>query len=79
MELTIRLPHGDQRIGVTGAAERNLKIIREALAVNIAARNGSLRVSGPSAAVAQATHVIEQLSDAAGRHGIGRSACDRCT
>ncbi|MEX0885131.1 MAG: PhoH family protein, partial [Phycisphaeraceae bacterium] len=65
MELTIRLPHGDQRLAVTGTAERNLKIIREALGVNVSARNGSLRVSGESGPVGRAAHVIEQLGEAA--------------
>lgn len=68
MELTISLPHGEQRIGVTGAAERNLKIIRETLGVTITARNGSLRLSGESDAVSKAAHVIEQLGEAARRH-----------
>lgn len=67
MELTIRLPHGEQRLGVTGAGERNLKIIRETLGVKITARNGSLRVSGGSEAVGRAAGVIEQLGDAARR------------
>ena len=65
MELTIRLPHGEQRMAVTGTAERNLKIIRESLGVSVSARNGSLRVSGDSTAVGRAAHVIEQLGEAA--------------
>ena len=65
MELTIRLPHGEQRMAVTGTAERNLKIIRETLGVSLSARNGSLRVSGDSTAVGRAAHVIEQLGEAA--------------
>ncbi|MFW6032887.1 MAG: PhoH family protein, partial [Phycisphaeraceae bacterium] len=68
MELTIRLPHGEERIGVTGTAERNLKIIREALGVNITARNGALRLSGDSEAVGQAAHVLERLGEAAREH-----------
>ncbi|HEX7011066.1 MAG TPA: PhoH family protein [Phycisphaeraceae bacterium] len=67
MELTIRLPHGEERIGVTGAAERNLKIIRETLGVHVSARNGSLRLSGDSQAVSRAAHVLERLGDAARR------------
>ncbi len=53
---------------MTGAAERNLKIIRESLGVNIAARDGSLRISGESHAVGRAAHVLEQLSVAAKRN-----------
>ena len=67
MELTIRLPHGEERLGVTGAAERNLKILRESLGVTVSARNGSLRLSGESQAVGRAAHVLEQLGDAARR------------
>ena len=63
--MTLRLPHGEQRMLVTGPAERNLKIIREALGVNILARNGSLRITGDSTPVGQAAHVIEKLIDAA--------------
>ncbi|MFW6059906.1 MAG: PhoH family protein [Phycisphaeraceae bacterium] len=63
--MTIRLPHGEQRLGVTGAGERNLKIIRETLGVKITARNGSLRLSGGSDAVGRAADVLERLDDAA--------------
>jgi phosphate starvation-inducible PhoH-like protein len=65
LELTIRLPHGDQRLAVTGTGEQNLKIIRESLGVNIVARNGSLRLDGEEAAVGRAAHVLRQLDEAA--------------
>ena len=65
MELTIRLPEGEQRLGVTGAGERNLKIIRETLGVKITARDGSLRLSGGSDAVGRAADVLERLGQAA--------------
>ena len=68
MELMIRLPEGPERMGVTGPAERNLKILREALGVTLTSRHGALRVSGESQAVGQAAHVLEQLADAATRH-----------
>ncbi len=68
MELTISLPEGDQRIALVGAAERNLKIIRESLGVAITARNGNLKVSGESDAVGRAANVLEALGDAARRH-----------
>ncbi|MCE9589141.1 MAG: PhoH family protein [Planctomycetes bacterium] len=50
-----------------GAAERNLKIIRETLGVTLVARDGSLRISGDSKAVGRAAHVLEHLSLAAKR------------
>ncbi len=65
MELTIELPIGEQRVGVTGAAERNLKIIRETLGVHLTARNGTLTIRGDELAVGQASRVIERLTDAA--------------
>jgi len=67
MELTIKIPDGAERLGVTGPSERNLKIIREALGVTINARSEALKLSGRSDAVGQAAHVIERLSEAA-RH-----------
>lgn len=67
MELTINIPSDASRFGVTGPAERNLKIIREALGVTINARSEALKLTGKSDAVGKAAHVIERLSEAA-RH-----------
>jgi len=69
LDITLELPPGDQRVGVTGPAERNLKIIRETLGVNITARNGTLRISGEDGAVGQAANILEKLTDAAQRGG----------
>ena len=63
--MTIQLPDGDHRLAVTGPAERNLKIIREALGVNVSLRNGSLRLTGETRAVGQAAVVIERLTEGA--------------
>ncbi len=65
LELTLQLPEGDARLGVTGPSERNLKIVREALGVTLTARNGALRVSGDARPVGQAAHVLELLTEAA--------------
>ncbi len=67
MELTISLPQGDQRMAVVGAAERNLKLIREALGVTIYSRDGALKIRGESEAVGRAARVLEQLRTGAGR------------
>ncbi len=67
MELTLKIPDGPERMGVTGPAERNLKIIRETMGVTIVARSDALKVTGKSQAVGQAAHIIERLSEAA-RH-----------
>lgn len=68
MELNITLPHGEHRLAMTGAGEQNLKLIREALGVRIAARNGSLRISGDEQAVSKASHLLNQLAQAAQRN-----------
>ncbi|MFI4859933.1 MAG: PhoH family protein [Phycisphaerales bacterium JB063] len=67
MELTIKIPDGPERVGVTGPGERNLKIIREAMGVAISARSDALRLSGKSDAVGRAAHVLDRLGEAA-RH-----------
>jgi phosphate starvation-inducible protein PhoH and related proteins len=67
VEITIQVPLGDQRIGVLGTAERNLKMIREALGVNITARDGNVQLRGERRSVSVARNVLERLGDAAGR------------
>ena len=67
MELTISLPFGAERVALTGTGERNLKIVREALGVRLAARNSHLRISGDREAVTRAARVIRQLAEAARR------------
>jgi phosphate starvation-inducible PhoH-like protein len=51
-----------------GMGDRNLKIIREALGVRVAAREGTVHVSGETEPVAAAREVLESLGDAAERH-----------
>ncbi len=67
MEFSINVPQGAERVSVLGAADRNLKILREALGVRIAAREGSVVVSGESDAVRVARGVLERLMQAASR------------
>ena len=69
MEVTIRVPPEVDRVPVFGAAERNLKMIREALGVNIAAREDVVRVRGDQAAVEAARHVMDRLVESARRGG----------
>ena len=54
MEISIQVPVGDQRVGVFGAADRNLKMIREALGVNITARDGNVQLRGERRSVSVA-------------------------
>jgi len=62
MELVIRVPSGPERIGVLGASERNLKMIREALGVKVVSRDDEVRVSGDDDAVVVARGVLERLA-----------------
>ena len=67
LEITISLPSGTDQVALTGSGERNLKLLRGALGVNISARDGQVKISGESRSVGQAAHVLEQLTNAARR------------
>lgn len=69
-EDTITIPPRAERVSMLGSAERNLKMLREALGVNIAARDRTVKISGDSPAVAAARRVLHHLAEAAER---GRS------
>ncbi|MEM9064572.1 MAG: PhoH family protein [Planctomycetota bacterium] len=55
------MPPGPKRLGVLGAGERNLKILREALGVNIAARGDTVKVHGDRRSVGVARSVLDRL------------------
>ncbi len=63
MEVTIRVPQSADRVSVYGAAERNLKMIREALGVNVTARDELIRLRGDEDAVHAARAVLDRLID----------------
>jgi phosphate starvation-inducible PhoH-like protein len=65
VEVTVQLSLGPDRVGVLGVAERNLKMLREALGVNITAREGNVRLRGERQAVNVARGVIQRLESAA--------------
>ena len=48
-ETVITLPPRAERTTMLGASERNLKMLREALGVNIAARDRTVRITGDGA------------------------------
>ncbi|MFZ4574189.1 MAG: PhoH family protein [Phycisphaerales bacterium] len=64
METSIKLPVGTDRVAVLGPAERNLKILREAIGVSVTARQSVVTVRGDRAPVALARAVIDQLIEA---------------
>lgn len=61
LETTIQLPESVDRVPVFGVGERNVKMIREALGVNIWARDGTVRVRGEPHAVEAAVDVFAAL------------------
>ncbi len=65
MELTINVPPEADRVALFGTAERNLKLLREALGVTISARGDTVRLSGEGQAVNQAAAVLAELTQAA--------------
>jgi phosphate starvation-inducible PhoH-like protein len=67
LEFTIKVPQGAERVTMLGSGDRNLKIIREALGVNVLAREGTVQVTGEREAVAAARGVLERLHTAATR------------
>lgn len=67
LELTITLPPDADRVATLGTAERNLKLIREALDLNIIARGETVRISGESKQVNHAAEIIADLTEAARR------------
>jgi phosphate starvation-inducible protein PhoH and related proteins len=59
--LTIPIEQPDKRLALFGAADRNLRQIRELFNVQIAGRNDELRLSGETDAVGKAVAVLNQL------------------
>lgn len=64
MELTLEIPEGHSRLALFGAADRNLRLIRDLLGVQVFARDGRVRLAGPRAQVTRAAEVIERLQEA---------------
>lgn len=69
VEIKIHVPNTVDPVPVYGTGERNLKMIREGLGVNVHARNGEVRLTGEARAVDAAREVVHDLIDAT-RRGI---------
>jgi phosphate starvation-inducible PhoH-like protein len=67
LELTINLPEDADRVVLLGAAEKNLKLLREALGISITARDSTVKLSGESRMVNRAAEVIADMAEAARR------------
>jgi len=67
LELTVTLEHPERRSGLFGPADANLKMIREALDVQMFARGPSVKIAGAAANVTKAAAVLAALQRAARR------------
>ncbi|MGQ0628251.1 MAG: PhoH family protein [Phycisphaerales bacterium] len=65
MEVIVTVPAGVDRVSVLGSGDRNLKMLREALGVNVAARGSTVRLSGSREAITAARDVLVRLHQAA--------------
>lgn len=61
LELTITLEDAEKRASLFGSGDKNLRMIRGALGVQISARDASIRLSGNAQAVGQAANVLDEL------------------
>ncbi|MCE5277821.1 MAG: PhoH family protein [Planctomycetaceae bacterium] len=64
MELNITLEQPEKRAALFGQADRHLKMIRDALAVQIFARGGQVTITGRNRNVSRAAAVIDDLQRA---------------
>ncbi len=61
MNLSITLDQPEKKLALFGPADRNLRMVREALGVSMVARDDELRLTGESDAVGRAARVLEQM------------------
>lgn len=66
-EATVPLAEQGLALSLFGPRDQNLRAVREALNVTITHRDSEIRISGEEAAVAKATHTLEQLKGLAER------------
>lgn len=65
MDVFIQVPRGAELVSIFGPADRNVKMVREALGVRISTREGKIKVSGEPRELGVARRVMEQLVKAA--------------
>jgi len=61
VNLSINLEQPDKKLALFGSADRNLRLLREALGVQIVCRNDEIRLSGEPDQVNKAVLVLEQM------------------
>jgi len=68
-EATISVVDAKALLSLFGTRDQHLRKIRDALAVDISARDDQIRIQGPDGAVARATEVLDQLKVLVHRQG----------
>lgn len=68
-ETTISVVDSKALLSLFGTRDQHLRKIRDALSVDISARDDQIRIQGPDSAVARATEVLEQLKAIVHRQG----------
>jgi phosphate starvation-inducible PhoH-like protein len=61
LEVTIDIASQEEAMTLFGLGDRNLKLIRDALPVNVSAREGTLRVAGEQKPVGDAVGILNEL------------------
>ncbi len=61
MNLTIAIEQPNKKLALFGPADRNLRMLREAFAIQVVARDDELRLTGPTDETAKAAAVLEQM------------------
>ncbi len=61
VDLTITLHPHAHRTALFGPNDRNLRVLRETFGIQLVARNGAVKLSGPSEAVGRSAMVIEKM------------------
>lgn len=67
MEVSVQVPSGARRLAVLGVSERNLKMLRETLGVEIASRDGLVQLRGDRRSVGIARSVLDVLGQSSAR------------
>lgn len=65
MDTSLSIPGNVDRVAVVGPADRNLKLIRDALSVRVGSRDGRVSLSGSAPNVHAARRVLESLIEGA--------------
>ncbi len=61
MEVTIDAASQEEAMVLFGLGDRNLKLLREALAINLSARNGTIKIAGEKKPVEEASRILNGL------------------